>query len=94
MSSPHTQGRLYGSDFSIRAEETRSCVAACLTSGQEAGDVRRLVACWNAFDGIPTEQVEAGGPVIHFVGAKILPLIRRAIEGSGVAPTQSTWADC
>lgn len=24
----------------------------------------------------------------------ILPMIRRAIEGAGVAPTQSTWADC
>lgn len=24
----------------------------------------------------------------------ILPLIRRAIEGAGVAPTQSSWGDC
>lgn len=24
----------------------------------------------------------------------ILPMIRAAIEGAGVAPTQSTWADC
>lgn len=25
---------------------------------------------------------------------KILPMIRKAIEGAGVAPTQTSWGDC
>lgn len=92
-------------------------------------NARRLVACWNAFEGIPTEKVEDGGPIIHIDGGPrepdprmqslvdalaktetyllervsskagstgatvILPMIRRAIEGAGVAPTQTSWGD-
>lgn len=37
-------------------------------------------------------RVDPNGP--STAATKILPMIRKAIEGAGVAPTQTSWGDC
>lgn len=62
MSGQHTQGRLTLGErqrdvFAILAE-----IDECPVGGAfSPDDARRLVACWNATIGIPTEQLEAAG---------------------------------
>lgn len=58
--SEHTPGRLYLSDNyawpEIRTEGDDKLVAVC--QGEVRSDARRLVATWNACDGISTETLE------------------------------------
>lgn len=63
MSAQHTQGRLVvRGGYSIYAADGKTPVAdACLDNSVAAHDeanARRLVACWNACDGISTEALE------------------------------------
>lgn len=65
MSAQHTQGPIrydhepgYCGELIARDGMT---VAAFFNEPSEA-DARRLVACWNACDGLPTESLECGKP--------------------------------
>lgn len=65
MSEKHTQGRLVvRGGFSIYADEGKTPVAdTCLTASvpdNDEANARRLVACWNACQGVPTEVLEGG----------------------------------
>ena len=58
--STHTPGNL-----SVRnkiaiysVDEGGKCIAVTSVSETDVEDARRLVACWNACDGIPTESIE------------------------------------
>ena len=53
--SPASPLYLLVSDAGVVAQ-----VEGLFRSDQKAANARRLVACWNACEGIPTEQVEAG----------------------------------
>ena len=60
----HTTGKLTFRGFSIYAADGKTPVAdTCLNASVAQHDVanaRRLVACWNACDGIPTKWLEGG----------------------------------
>ena len=60
----HTPGRLTVSKRPREIVDANGMfVADCSTvmqHGRDRGNARRLVACWNALEGIPTEQLEAG----------------------------------
>ena len=70
MSAQHTPGRL---SFKEQGEANQFCllddtgkwyVVALLMNGEihaarQEANMRRLVACWNACDGVPTETLEA-----------------------------------
>ena len=64
----HTQGKLTFRNFSIYAADGKTPVAdTCLINSVAAHDVanaRRLVACWNACEGIPTELLELHGAMV------------------------------
>jgi hypothetical protein len=68
MNSTHTTGHLCvtgdGDTTSLRAFDTDELVASIEWDGEPEGkaneNARRLVACWNACEGITTEQLEAG----------------------------------
>lgn len=114
-----------GSDFTT--EKVATVTVADQNGFQRAeANARRLVACWNAFDGIDIELIEGGTSAAMLIAderrrmqplvdalaktetylqerlaatngtgaTKILPMIRAALAGAQVAPTQSTWADC
>lgn len=68
----HTQGKLVASDPSDALHPIRKATSGIWPLGRVIADVgyadteeentanaRRLVACWNAADGIPTEELEA-----------------------------------
>lgn len=68
MSAKHTQGRLVvRGGFSIYADEGKTPVAdTCLTASvpdNDEANARRLVACWNACEGLHTESLERGAPL-------------------------------
>ena len=60
--SEHTPGRLIARGFSIYAADGKTPVAdTCLNNsiaGHDVENARRLVACWNACDLMPTEDIE------------------------------------
>lgn len=63
MSAQHTQGRLIvRGGYSIYAADGKTPVAdACLINSvavHDEANARRLVACWNACDGVPTADLE------------------------------------
>lgn len=63
MSTEHTQGRLIvKGGYSIYADGDKTPVAdTCMTNSMpenDEGNARRLVACWNACEGLPTEKLE------------------------------------
>ena len=66
MSAQHTNGRLYplqGDPSVLHAEQgTRGRRVCCTESfgdkNENNANARRLAACWNACDGIPTETLE------------------------------------
>lgn len=66
MTSQHTQGKLHyreGRDaytHQLSDESGNRIIAQTLQSSNaiHAADARRLVACWNAFDGIETEKFQ------------------------------------
>lgn len=60
MSAAYTEGLLYADKNSdnrvtLRCKDTDYPVATDLDDDEDA---RRLVACWNAFDGVPTDKIE------------------------------------
>ncbi len=64
--SAHTPGRLkVRGGFSIYADDGKTHVAdTCLTNSvpdNDEANARRLVACWNACEGLSTEALEAYG---------------------------------
>lgn len=65
MSYTHTQGLLTrGSNLNISDENGHVVARLSSTLGKyepEAENARRMVACWNAFEGIPTENIERMG---------------------------------
>lgn len=78
MSDQHTQGRVYmlekhgvayllahGSKVRSSVVNTKDIVAANMTPA----NARRLAACWNAFDGVPTEKID-GKSVAEYVASE------------------------
>lgn len=77
MSEQHTQGRLmaqvesyaiadtgdYDANFNIRAEGNLELLATVCGCDDDEANARRLVACWNACDGISTEALERLGTI-------------------------------
>ena len=66
MSEQHTPGRLKNVKHSIYSDAGYSIALTLLTRsslGEEhdEANARRLVACWNACDGLSTEHIEAIG---------------------------------
>jgi hypothetical protein len=71
----HTPGKLTvsASNATIRGED--ECIVAAVGSGvqavhsrsgeESAANARRLAACWNAFDGVSTENIESGPTVLQ-----------------------------
>lgn len=64
--SGHTPGRLVvRGGYSIYADDGKTPVAdACLTNSvadKDEANARRLVACWNACEGISTDELETTG---------------------------------
>lgn len=68
MSAAHTQGRITfkedgdANHYSMLTEDGRWWLAVLAngeqTSERQVANFRRLAACWNACDGIPTEKLE------------------------------------
>jgi uncharacterized protein (DUF1810 family) len=65
MSKQHTQGRLHvgemhaGGRIALMSERfTIADVLSAFSSGVDEANARRLVACWNACEGIPTDWME------------------------------------
>jgi hypothetical protein len=64
MSARHTRGKIDAlADCGLVSEESGYLVGATIQSGRFSGsrdyeNARRLAACWNAFDGIPTDDIE------------------------------------
>ena len=62
MSTQHTQGRLMvKGGYSLYAGDDTPVADTCLTNSMPANDeanARRLAACWNACDGVPTQALE------------------------------------
>lgn len=65
--SQYTQGKITAHDGGVLHNSNDDVVAA--TYYCDTTDARRLAACWNAFDGIPTEKFE-GKDVSEFVGSQ------------------------
>ena len=64
VGTEHTPGKLYvRGGFSLYAEDKKTPVAdACLNASlatHDEGNARRLAACWNALEGVPTEEIES-----------------------------------
>lgn len=57
--SEHTKGRLNVDGALLRAENNNVVVNASSRPRLWEGDLRRLAACWNAFEFLSTEQIEA-----------------------------------
>lgn len=66
MSAKHTQGRLFfayddNGFYEIGSDANSLRIAFTYGEGEtDESNARRLVACWNACEGIPTARVEAG----------------------------------
>jgi len=80
MSGQHTQGRINAVGSELMLEKGRyrmaSRITACGAGGNMQQDVdaakanaRRLAACWNAFDGVPTEKID-GKSVAEYVASE------------------------
>lgn len=67
MSAQHTPGRLVvRGGYSIYTEGLTPVADTCIWNSETANDeanARRLAACWNACDGISTENLESNRPV-------------------------------
>ena len=69
MSAQHTNGRLYplqGDPSVLHAEQGARGRRVCCTESfgdkdENNANARRLAACWNACDGLPTESLEKLG---------------------------------
>ena len=76
MSYTHTQGRLTrGSNLNITDENGGVVARLASTLGKyepEAENARRMVACWNAFEGIPVENIERFGKTFAEHGNAVL----------------------
>lgn len=75
MSEKHTQGRLIvRCGYSIYADEGKTPVAdTCLTASvpdNDEANARRLVACWNACEGISTEALERSDVIASMQGER------------------------
>lgn len=80
----HTPGKLIvRGGFSLYAEDRKTPVAdACLNASIAAHDecnARRLAACWNALEGVPTEEIET--VLIHGKALKDVVSERDALAG-------------
>lgn len=67
MSAQHTPGRLKAIKHSIYSDDEGHSVAMTFLISQSEHDeanARRLVACWNACEGISTESLESGQPMM------------------------------
>jgi len=78
----HTQGKLTFRGFSIYAADGKTPVAdTCLTASvaqHDEANARRLVACWNACEGVSTEWLEAQtDPDSEELFGKVAPLDKR-----------------
>ena len=78
----HTTGKLTFRGFSIYAADGKTPVAdTCLNASVAQHDVanaRRLVACWNACDGVSVEWLEAqADPASEELFGKTAPLDKR-----------------
>lgn len=68
MSTPHTPGRLHvgGDGTIVYSEDGWAVCNATVFHGRHGGPevarehARRLAACWNACEGIPTDELEPG----------------------------------
>ena len=82
VGTDHTPGRLYvRGGFSLYAEDKKTPVAdACLNAAtHDEGNARRLAACWNALENVPTEAIE--GALIHGRALMELASERDALAG-------------
>ena len=66
MSTAHTKGRLIVKGrYSVCTEDGETEVAntrwTTLDSSNDEDNARRLVACWNAAEGLSTESIESAG---------------------------------
>lgn len=62
MSAQHTPGLLVVRGYSIYTADGTPVADTCLTASHPDNDhanALRLAACWNAFDGLPTTQIES-----------------------------------
>jgi hypothetical protein len=71
----HTQGKLIvRGGYSIYTEDGTIPIAdACVTASKKTNDeanARRLVACWNACDILPTETLEIMGNLSDAIGSE------------------------
>jgi hypothetical protein len=64
MSAGHTMGRLATNVIRLTTEGQQKTLASMSIYPQDKEDARRLAACWNACDGIPTEALEAEGSAV------------------------------
>lgn len=104
MSDKHTQGRLIArGGYSIYADDGKTPVAdTCLTNsvpGNDEANARRLVACWNACEGLPTAWIEGGAADIleHAKSLKsqrdeLLATLKELLSGIFDGPDESDAA--
>lgn len=85
MSMEHTQGRL--KSFEVYADPELRCADGFLVTvvhagakhaGKEVANARRIVACWNVFEGMTTEQIAVLAQHAETVRALVAPLLERA----------------
>ncbi len=62
MMAEHTKGRLSQCGIALRDEQGRLLggISGCQIPNVGRANARRLVACWNALEGISTEALEQG----------------------------------
>nr|WP_319566226.1 hypothetical protein [uncultured Rhodoferax sp.] len=102
MSAEHTKGQLTTAESAITANEytikaDANWLFKILHNGEQTiqtqrENMRRMVACWNACNGITTEEVEW----IHSTGGMISPrddIARIATERNALLSAAKAWLD-
>lgn len=64
MSGQHTQGRLVVMESANEVTDLETSSGMTVADGVAVPDARRLAACWNIAEGMPTKEIEQGTPLI------------------------------
>ena len=102
MSGQHTQGRLkcdgqcHLDDGCLLVEDCAEI--HCVASADHPDDARRLAACWNACEDIPTADLEAGATLAEICaksnGYQIKLAAARALLAGILAEAEGWHDDC